>query len=54
MKVVEHNAARHRGLPDDDSDLVVSKGCGSIRLSEGQAYQLCYELILYLHEESES
>ena len=50
MKIEEHNARHHRGLPDDDSDVVVSHGAGTINLSEAEAYQLSYELLKYLGE----
>lgn len=51
MKIEEHDGRRHRGLPDDDNDLVVKKGSGHLLLSEAEAYLLCHDLLEYLSDE---
>lgn len=51
MNIKEHGeSGSHWGSSDNGDEIVIHKGRGQIQLSEGQAYQLCINILEYLNE----
>jgi len=52
MKIEEFDENRHWGLDNGKNKLVIHSGHKDIVVTEGQAYELCHDILDYLMERS--